>query len=262
MDGNGNGLNEIQSERESKQTRRVAFYVVIIIALAVTVALSLFGFFFRVGTVSSEGTEIYSEKEIIENSGIKNGESVFFISEKKVGERLKKQFPYLESVELDIDLPSSVKIIATERKATAYLKLKGDYYLLSDDLYVLERTGYEKITPGMIEISTLITSLKSVIVGEQLEFFYKKTTDNLVELIEVLEENGIIDKVSLIKANDRFNISMRYDNRFNVFVGSVASIEIKIPFLKEILKKLSAEPDVKGTIDISSEKKATFSKDR
>lgn len=260
MNGNRDGMNEIKSARESRRSRHTAFYVVIIVALAATVALALFRFFFRVGTVTAEGSKKYSEQEIVENSGIGIGDSIFFVSEEDVGKKLKKKFPYLESVSIDIDFPSSVSVIVAEREATAYLKLKGDYYLLSDDLYVLERTGREKITPGMIELSTLITSLKKVIVGERLEFYYKKTADNLIELIDTLKENGIKDKVSAIKANDRFNISMSYDNRFNVFIGSVESIEIKIPFLKEIIKKLS--DDVKGTIDISSEKNATFSKDR
>ena len=82
-------------------------------------------------------TGIYTEDEIIAALGIETNTSLFGFSTTEKTAQLQTQFPYLDNVEVNIQLPGTVIIKvtpATERFACMY---SGGWVVLSDSLKIL-----------------------------------------------------------------------------------------------------------------------------
>ena len=254
------GLEELDAARENRRSRQKAFYIILVLVLAFIVAVALFRFFFRVEKITAEGSTRYSFEDIVNDSGIVKGQSMFFISESKVQERLKSKYPYIEKVTVDRKMPSGVKITVEERSVMAYIGVNGELFALSEDMYVLDRITENDLHDGLIKINASVSNLRKAVVGELLEFFDPKTSKCIFTLLETLDENGVKDQVSSINADNRFSLSMRYGDRFTVYLGSIEDIEIKIPFLIGIIESLGKTD--KGKIDVSSAENATFSPEK
>lgn len=66
---------------------------VLVICAAVVMALTLF---FRVDTIEVTGTERYTEKDVIEASGIQLGDNLFLLNKYEAARSIAEQLPYID----------------------------------------------------------------------------------------------------------------------------------------------------------------------
>ena len=77
-------------------------------------------------------------------------------------------------------------------------------------------------------------------------------------LYATLAEYGLISGVDSFSIKNRFDISIRYRDKLDVYFGSIDNIDIKVRFFVGILEHLYE--DDKGKLDISNIKEASFSR--
>ena len=112
-------------------------------------------------------TGIYTSDELIEALGIEKNSNLFAFSTAEKTQQLALQFPYLEHVAVEIQLPAAVIIKvdpATERFACMY---PGGWMVLSDSLKIL-RTDVSQ-PDGLILLTMSLPTDFSPVVGQNIE---------------------------------------------------------------------------------------------
>lgn len=264
-----------QAELLRQRNRRRALGVLGVLAvLALGTIISINLLFkvtsFRVETfdrTTPADTGIYTEDEIIAALGIEQGTSLFGFSTTEKTIQLQSQFPYLDNVQVDIQLPGTVVIKvrpATERFTSMY---SGGWVILSDSLKIL-RTDIsqpEGLTvlsctmqpdfspePGQIVVPV---SYNSLLEGESatIESAQASATQVLTDMLEAMDEEGLTDGVTALDITDLSNLSFTYQDRIQVLLGNSNRLDYKIRLASVAIldpdKGLSASD--KGTLDVS-----------
>lgn len=90
---------------------------VLVICAAVVMALTLF---FRVDTIEVTGTKRYTEKDVIEASGIQLGDNLFLLNKYEAARSIAEQLPYIdiEDIRIRRELPDTLLIDVAECRYT------------------------------------------------------------------------------------------------------------------------------------------------
>ena len=240
-------LDEMEKQQSKKRFRRNFFYASLFLTVLLLFLGTAFFVFFRVKEISVTGNSMYTDEEIILASGIEEKANMFSFSEKSVEQSIKDSLPYVGSVTVKRDLPSGIVIEIEEEKTVMYTVLNGDYYLLSVSSKI------SSVPSGAIKLIT--GSVNRCLVGQPLTFMDERTRDSILEMYSVLSDNEMEYYIREINIASRFDISMQYTDRFDVYIGDMDNFEIKIPFLAKVIDELYE--DDKGSIDLSSHTEAT-----
>ncbi len=246
-------FESIEQQHKKKQTKRLIFYIVLLVSFTVVFFVLWFAVFFKVKSIEVSGNLRYSAGDILDAAGIKVGDNLYSASEKELNERLTEALPYVNSVTLERQLPSTLAITVKEDTAVMYSEIHGDTYLISEDLTVLERSeSFDK--DKMIMLSA--GAVRYCYSGKNIEYVDSRMADVVVRLYAVLKEYDLIDKIDSFTIKNRFDIQIRYDNRLDVYFGSIENIDIKVCFFNGILEYLYE--DEAGRLDISNIKEASL----
>ncbi|CAG1066365.1 Cell division protein DivIB [uncultured bacterium] len=176
--------------------------------------------------VTVAGAQRVAPEELVAASGIVQGQNIFSFSKDEVLARLKAN-PWLESIEINRELPGSIEITVKERDAIALVKL--------DSLYVMDSNGvifkrYSAEEGLDLPVVTGLTKESLASATENLE-------ERLMELISVLtNRSGFnITNVSEIKIDADHGLSLfTLDEGVRLDVG-MGSFEEKLVSFEKIL---------------------------
>lgn len=247
-------IYDAQRRQENKRNRRKVFYVVLLVAVSVIFLAVCIAVFLNVKTINVNGIEKYSYEEILEYVPIEEGDNIFSFESDVIEENIKRSLPYVGEVEIKRDFPTTVEINIIEKKPYYAAELAGDTYLISSDLKVLDKI--DDMSASDTELTVLsLNSVKSCIVGTEMQFVDERTLDALNDLYSTFESECIESKIKSVNIKSRFDIYINYEGRFDVYLGDTDNIEIKTRFLVGIIDEL--EPDAKGKIDVSNHRQAS-----
>ena len=222
--------DEIRSRKKKRLKRRRAIRKAIL-SLFMLFIVAIVGFvlavtvFFKIDTIKAKGSGVYSQKIIIENSGVATGDSLLLVSEKAISENLFFNLPYVGSVTIEKDLPSTLIINVIDTVASAAISNnKGSYILINDEGKVLNADS-QVVTEGIPVVSGV--EVESYKVGEAITFKTEETGDILIQLLKASTKAGIIGMTE-IDLTDVSAITMKYDNRIKILVGPAVKLETKI----------------------------------
>lgn len=264
-----------QTELLRRRNRRRALGVLGVLAVLALGAIVSINLLFKVTSFRVEtfdrttpaDTGIYTEDEIIAALGIETNTSLFGFSTTEKTAQLQTQFPYLDNVEVNIQLPGTVIIKvtpATERFACMY---SGGWVVLSDSLKILrsdisQPEGLTVLscslpadfapTPGMFVEPV---SYNSLLEGETetAETAHQDATEILMELLDELEAEALSDGVTVLNISDLSDISFTYQDRIQVLLGNSNRMDYKVRLAAVAIldpeKGLAASD--KGTLDVS-----------
>ena len=188
-------------------------------------------------------TGIYTEEELVNALGIEKNSNLFGFSTAETVQ-LAQQFPYLEQVGVEIQLPATVVIKvepAVERFACMYA---GGWMVLSDSLKIL-RTEVSQ-PEGLILLSLTLPadfapavgqsivpeSYNSLLGGEQATAetagLQASAAQTLTELRDGLLSNGLFDGATALDIRDLSDIQFTYQNRIQVRLGSEMNLAYKL----------------------------------
>ena len=248
-------IYEAQRRQEKKRSRRTAFYVFLFIAITLVFLAVCVSVFLNVEEITVEGLEHYTYEEIIEYVPINVGDNMFSFKSKDIESDIVLALPYVGSVEIKRDLPTTVVINVVEEKPYFAAELAGDVYLLSSNLKVLDKLTAEDEDAYAQALTELhLNNVRRCIVGSRIEFVDKRTLDALTDLYACFEENYIESNIVSVDVRSRFDLYINYEDRFEVYLGDIENIDIKIRFLIGIIDELG--DDAKGKIDVSNHREA------
>ena len=156
------GAEKSVKKRKKKKGIKVLFTVLLLLAVMLVAAISVVAYnVFKIETISVVGNTVYDSAKIIETAELEIGDSLLFIGEKKLSEKLSAELPYISEIKIKRELPTGLTINVTEtyeeqffyRNSVFYSadkngKILNQYYEKNENLPVTIATEDDKIETG------------------------------------------------------------------------------------------------------------------
>ncbi len=253
-DDNVSAFENAKSNFETRKTRerikRISF--VSFIALIVIVCFVIFGFSLR--DVSVSGSVVYSNENIKATAENISGKNVLLLNTDKLEEAILAEYPALKEVSVKKKLPGSISVSVTDEQPLYHISFDSEYYLLSSDLRVMEKTNDVMRTDGVMEIQ--MSDVKKVRVGDVIEFYNEYQYGYMKDLLEQIRIHEVGANVVSVDASDKFDITLEYGERFTVKLGVGENIPTKLTLAKAYIESLPENET--GIIDSSSTEKGSY----
>jgi cell division protein FtsQ len=206
------------------------------------------GVFFRVQTIEVRGGVSYTDEEIIEASGIDEGDNLFFINRISASSRIFSRLPFVEAASIERILPNEIIITVEESSAVAYVNWEGQSWMMTGNCKLLG-TGQTSEVQGLIQVKNVTPVSPSagetlvVDASESLKLTYMQ------ELLHAMEQLGMVGDVSELDMQNAANPTFRYLDRFTVKMGANDNTEYKLRMLLSAMGQIDS--DMMGTVDLS-----------
>lgn len=226
----------------------------VIICAALVFGMSVF---FRVSDLNVTGAGRYSEQEIIEASGIEQGDNLMLINREAVERRIQSKLLYIGKVQVQRRLPTTLAIVVEESGGLALLETDSGLWLVDKSLRLLEPCPQGEMQK-YIRISGLSAVKPEAGMQPGTPDEDKPKAALLQALLEAIAAAGLQGDIASLDVQNPVNAEMDYmDGRFRVKLGSRDSLDYKLELLGEVVEKL--ENGDRGIIDLSQDKRAQFS---
>lgn len=273
-----------------RRRRKIAGILCLLAVVAVGVVLSV-NLLFKVTDFRVENTDrstpantgIYTEQQIIDLLGVQTGDNLFGFSTREKSQQLQAQLPYLDVVEVDIQMPGTVVIKVQPATERFVMETSGGWLVLSDGLKVLRTADAQP--DGLILLDASVNGSGPLTAGSYLQLEQNGSTlaaatpetaetaeeddllqedlftdtdaslnDVLFALIDKMEEQQLLDGVTVISLRDRDEINFLYQGRVSVLLGTANNLDYKMRMAANVIldvdgKGLTATD--RGTLDVS-----------
>ncbi len=240
---------------------------VVAVVLAVILGMSIF---FKTRQVLVSGTEKYTPWEIKEASGIQDGDALLALSEAKISVRIRAALPYVGDVRVGIKLPDTVMISITELEVVyAIQDDRNGWWLMDatgrivDETNVATAKSYTQILGVQIQNAVIgqqavaakiepPTEESTTQTGETVPPVAIPTDEMLATAVKVmtaLEKCGVMGTIVSIDVTDLKELTIWYENRYEVNLGDAERMEYKIGAMKSTIQKLGEYQT--GYLDVS-----------
>ena len=238
--------------RRSRLTVPFRILSFFLICGAILAALLLF---FKVQTVTVAGNSRYTQEEILAVTDIQEGENLFLINKYAVASAITGQLPYVEAVQIRRSLPDGIVIEVQECEPVAAVVQGEEAWLISASGKLLEKVT-ESSAWRYLKVRGCELLLPTVSTIAQLPADGTITREELLSLLAVLRERGMLEQTAWIDCSDPEKLVMRYAGRFDVELLYTADFSKKLKALEEIIGYL--EDNETGTILLTMPDKSSF----
>lgn len=255
--------------------RKERFFLQLLTVVAVVLAL-VFGLsiFFKVDKeqvlvsfqVAVEGEHKYSERDVVEASGIKDGENLLTIRESEISGRILEKLPYITQVRLRIKLPDTVKIEVVETDVVYSVEAAdGTWWMIRSDGKILQKSNAadadQKTKIIGVKLDSPAVGAQAVAYQPQIEQTEEETqpeiptvmaSDQLSAVLQILtclEANGIIGDAVSVDVTSLNGIELWYQDRYQVNLGDQINLNYKISAMKAAIDEMKSYQ--RGMLDVS-----------
>lgn len=218
---------------KKKRKRRALIAVTVTLILLVAVLIAFVGVsFFKIENISVSGNTVYTAEQIIAASELEKGDNLLLLSEKKLGEKLQKNLPYISGISLERELPSTLTVKVQETSEEMCFYSSGIFYTANSDGKILS------------EVTAQPEGLSVISAGEGFNFVkgekYNCTDVKKAELLQKLLDFSKSGKynVTLINVSDIYRSYIIIDNSLLIEFGSSSYLEQKLDFLPKMLEHM------------------------
>ena len=228
--------------RRSRLTVPLRILSFLLICGAIAAALILF---FRVRTVTVEGNARYTEQQVLDATGIEEGDNMFLLNKYAISAELMRQLPYIQSVQIRRDLPDELVVRITECDGAAAVIQDGEAWIISDTGKLLERPPPSE-AGRLVRIRGCQLLPPTVASTMELPADGPISEERLLALLDALEARGMLADVAWIDCGDDEFLELRYLDRFTVQILYDADFDQKLSALEQVVEQL--EDNEKGTV--------------
>ena len=243
------------NKRKRKRSVLFAPIAFLIICAALVFGMSVF---FRVSGIEVEGNAIYSREEIIEASGIEEGDNLFFINRFSAISRIFSKLPYVEKAVINRSLPNKLVIVVNESHAIACVAAENGTWAIDRSCKLLSKASGDELR-ALIRVEGLTPiapEAGQIIAPGEAE---SPKVNYLSAILTQIDALGLRDHITYIDITGISNPTFDYLGRFTVKLGANENVEYKFQCLLSAVNALS-EGD-RGTLDLSIDKRAHLTYD-
>ncbi len=203
------------NRRRYKRRARFGFLYKLLAVIAMLAAVVMGAtVFFRVEEMVVAGNVRYDAQQVIDATGIVQGDNLFGMNKFETARQIRRQLPYVEGVNIRRGWPDTLIITVTECEAAARVTGERGQWLISKSGKILELargTAQNVIRVDGLNAVQPEAGLPLVVREEQ-----QARGDSLLALLQSLEQGGMLGKVTYIDMTSPSRILMDFEGRFTV----------------------------------------------
>ena len=245
--------------RRNRRNRRrggghfALFYKLLTFLITCGVIVAALSLFFKIEQTQVSGMERYSAQQVVEASGVQQGQNLFLLDKYQVAASIIDRLPYVETVRISRQLPDTLCFEVTECTRQVQIHQGGTVWLLCHNGKIVDTAADLKegaVITGL-ELQTPVVG-RMLVASDQQE----EARIQLLELLDVLEKKGMLTSCQEIHLEDPDYITLRYQNAFHVKLLWNSDLNYELNYLQAVLERL--EVGEKGTIDLTPVTSARF----
>ena len=226
-------MSHIRQSENKKAMRNTVIICTAVLLILISAVIACF-FIFRIKEISVKGSEKYTEEELIQAAGIEKNANLIIKRISDIERSLRSAYPSLEDVKIVKKYPDRLEITVTDSEELYYIELGSDCFTVTDDLRV---TSQRSAPPeGTVELKS--GNIVSAVVGEYLVFKYDTDYNYLKELLENIRFHKISEHINRIDAGKKFEIKLKYDDRFIIEIGDSENVATKLTLAESYISSL------------------------
>lgn len=235
---------------------------VLAICVCLVTALTLF---FRVDTVVITGGVRYTQQELRDATGIRDGANLLLLNKGRVAASMTEKLPYLKEISgISKKLPDTLEIQVEECGKPLAVLQDGAAWLISPTTsgrgrIVEQLPAAAARDYGVIDGCQLLAP--SVGTGPAFATEYAVQQSSLLSLLGALEAAGMLEQVEAIHLGDASELTMEYGGRFTVRLSYSADYARKLQKLQWSMDEGIIQDNMTGTFDMRGESKDYFRPD-
>ncbi len=253
-------INRTNQRRKKIRRKKIIIRTLIgIVFLCIGIVLAL-TLFFNINKIVVSGDKVYSDKEIIDASGVNVGDNLIFLSKAELNEEISSELAYVGSAKIKRRLPSTLEIVITKTEAYMATASDGYYILLDRNGKVLEK-DLEIVDENIILAN--LGEINSVEVGEKISLKEEKVFTKLNEVLTECENVGITE-ITSIDLSDIYNIKLVYQGRITLELGETdkENLSSKLALGEAAIERQNEENNLyRGTINLTVDGKGYWSEE-
>ena len=231
-----------------KKNKRNAMLAPLLFVLVIIVLVFVIGLFFRVKNITVEGAETYTDAEILEASGIEEGDNLFFINRFTASSNIFSRLPYVDSASIERSFPDTIHITVVESCAVAYIDWQGQYWMFTAGGKLLGSLKAEEAA-SLVAVSGFEPDSPTVGDALSVPTDQKSRCTLALAVLSALQTNDMLTETSALDVTDPSCAVTTYDTRFSVKLGSAEQLDYKLSVLLAAIAQL--EEDESALLDIS-----------
>jgi cell division protein FtsQ len=211
--------------------------------------------FFRIETITIKGDRVYTDKEILLQSGIEVGDSLVGVRESKLNKTLSKNLPYIGEVKIEKKLPDKLIISITATREIVAFQSGSGFILIDAEGKVIDKNA--SILRENVGVVNGIKP-KTVNEGELIGFSDEKTSVAFSTLLTAIKESGL-NLITEINFDGSGKWILKYDDRITIKVFADDKIEEKLKLaVRSIEIENARNPYVEGVLDFTKATDGVF----
>lgn len=263
----------VYTQPEAFNRRRFILRLLTVAAIVFALLLGMAIFFkVDVNKLTVSGNEKYSAYDILQASGIQNGENLLTLNKARAAGKIKQALPYVDTVRIAIKLPDIVRIEIQELDVVYSIEADdGSWWRISYEGKIVEKTtaaqagectkilGVKVTKPvvGAAAVGANITQPAGENETKPETVLGSERLSVAVEILKNLEKNGIYGEITTISVADLSQIEMWYGNqRYQLLLGDSKKLDVKITSLKRAIDQSAANQT--GIFSFTEELKVRF----
>ena len=202
--------------------------------------------------LTGEEAERYTEKDVIEASGIQLGDNLFLLNKYEAARSIAEQLPYIdiEDIRIRRELPDTLLIDVAECGTPLAVIQDGSAWLLSPKGKIVEQLPASQAGDyAVIDGCELLAPSVGTDIALSTEFANQQTS--LLALLAALDAAGLTDRVDAIHLDDLSRLTMDYAGRFSVEMEYNADYDRMLQILEAGISKLESNQTGSIRLDLN-----------
>lgn len=199
--------------------------------------------FFTIKNISVQGSSSYSDAEVISAGELHTKQNLLFLNSKKAENKIYTSLPNVDEVKISKKFPNNLIISLEDAIPTYHLKIENEYIVISaKNKFLAKFSEPPDNTVGLIGIEAEIKE------NGKVEYRNPESLKLMEEILNTLRSKEI-ENINEVDISDLQNITLKYENRIKINIGSQDDLDYKILTLKEILNNKISKTE-RGTLNL------------
>ena len=242
-----NNYKKIPTEHRRSSRYILAVLVTILFLLIIWGICLAIGSFVEVKQIIVEGKSPYSESQIIAVSGIEVGVKKKSIDIKETESDILKKLHYISDVKIKKKIGGVILIAVTSDQVSYVTDIANDYFVMSDSFRILGLAGDISFDEEPVFIN--LPRVKQAMIGSSVVFY--EDLEYIDQFLDIINDSLLENHITSVDVSDRYNISIIYDDCYEIRFGELKNIDVKLRKLDLILTGDILDGVEKAIIDVS-----------
>lgn len=248
-------LRRFQRNNRIRKSLGRLFQILIFVLIVAVFAAVCVTKVFVIKNVEVVGTDRYTGDELLALIGASKDDSLYSVGSGEAAS-LPSKLSFVRAARITRKLPQTLIVTLTEDEPSYYCELFGEYFLLSDNLRVLDRV-YDEADCGEGLIRLELPMVDKAVVGDIIAFDNESDLRYVLAYLSALESSPVYELVDAFDLRDKFDLAMICESKYLVELADGEELSTKLTTLAQVLSHEAMQDKGKARIDLSDPSRAS-----